>query len=233
MEKAVLKPPFFIFARHFMKKVFVIVVLFALPLVAYLFFASGVNHFARLPVLTKELYGLENFKTAEGEQLSFNNNISIVAFPGEHPYEYLTNAYHLAEEIYKPYHQFKDFHFVFVVPEGTEAEVEQLKTELSEVVGLSRWRFVYGTKEEIQQLFESLGTNLELDQDLFTPNAFIIDKDGNLRGREEDEDGNSLYGYDTGSIAVLKNKMTDDVKVILAEYRLELKKYNKDRTKEQ
>ena len=227
MEKAVLKPPFFIFARLIMKKVFVIIVLFALPLVAYLFFASGVNHFARLPILTEELYGLENFETIEGEQLSFGGKITILAFPGEQPYDYLTNAYHLAEEIYKPYHQFKDFHFVFIVPENKEAEVAQLKTELSEVVELSRWRFVYGTREEIHELFTSLGTNLVLDQDLSSPNAFIIDKNGSLRGREEDDDGAELYGYDTGSIAVLKNKMTDDVKVILAEYRLELKKYNK------
>ncbi|MGB7786960.1 MAG: hypothetical protein WBL27_12730 [Salinimicrobium sp.] len=210
-----------------MKKAFVIIVLFALPLVAYLFFASGVNHFARLPVLTDELYGLENFSTAEDEQLSFDDNITILAFPGEHPYEYLTNAYHLAEKIYKPYHQFKDFHFVFVAPEGTQAEVERLKTELSEVVELSRWRFVYGTKEEIKKLYGSLGTKLELDEQLSSPKAFIVDKAGKLRGREEDEDGQKLYGYDTNSIAVLNNKMTDDVKVILAEYRLELKKYNK------
>lgn len=214
-----------------MKKLFVIVVLFALPLVAYLFFASGVNHFARLPILTEKLYGLENFETAKNEQLSFENNISILAFPGEDSYDYLTNAFHLAEKIYKPYHQFKDFYFVFVVPKGSEAEVEQLKEELSQIVALSKWRFVYGTKEEISELFNSLGTNLELNQELSSPNAFIIDKAGKLRGREEDEDGQKLYGYDTGSIAVLNNKMNDDVKVILAEYRLELKKYNKDSSK--
>jgi hypothetical protein len=50
-----------------------------------------------------------------------------------------------------------------------------------------------------------------------------------LRGRDKDDDGNELYGYDTGSIGVLNNKMNDDVKVILAEYRLELKKYKENK----
>ena len=38
-----------------------------------------------------------------------------------------------------------------------------------------------------------------------------------------------VYGYDAGSVADLSNVMEDDVKVILAEYRLALKKYKADR----
>jgi hypothetical protein len=38
-----------------------------------------------------------------------------------------------------------------------------------------------------------------------------------------------LYGYDIRSVAVLNNKMEDDVKVLLAEYRLALKKNYADR----
>ena len=36
-------------------------------------------------------------------------------------------------------------------------------------------------------------------------------------------------GYDARSVADIHNNMVDDVKVILAEYRLALKKYNADR----
>ena len=211
-----------------MKKFFVIFVLFALPLGAYLFFASGVNNFARLPVLTAELYPLEEFENSEGEEYSFQKRITILTFPGKEPAEYLTNAYHLAEKIYDPYHEFKDLQFVSVLPEGTEAEIVQLKKDLSEVVELSKWRFVTGSEDQVNQLFSSLGSNLELDSDLSSPNAFIIDKNGKLRGRDQDDDGSELYGYDTGSIGVLNNKMNDDVKVILAEYRLELKKYKEN-----
>ncbi|NJW52411.1 hypothetical protein [Salinimicrobium oceani] len=213
-----------------MKKFFVIFVLFALPLVAYLFFASGVNNFAKLPVLTQEVYQLESFTNVEedGGEVSFDNKITILSFPGTDPMEYLTNAYHLAEKIYDPYSEFKDFQLVSIVPEGSEAEVELLKRKISEIVDIEKWIFVSSSAEDIQSLYDSLETDLVLSGDLSTPYAFIIDKDGKLRGRDEDDDGEPLFGYDTGSLHVINNKMNDDVKVILAEYRLELKKYKEE-----
>lgn len=217
-----------------MKKFFVIFVLFALPLVAYLFFASGVNNFAKLPVLTQEIYQLESFSSLDDakEEVSFDGKITILGFPGSEPLDYSSNAYHLAEKIYDRYHEFNDFQFVSIVPAGSEAQVEELKKKISDVIDLKKWKFVTGSPEEINTLFDSLNTDLELTGDLSTPNVFIIDKDGKLRGRDSDDDGNELYGYDTGSIYVLNNKMNDDVKVILAEYRLELKKYNKENSQQ-
>jgi len=47
-----------------MKKAFVLVVLFILPIVAYLFFASGINNFGRLPVLTENVQDI-SFGDAE------------------------------------------------------------------------------------------------------------------------------------------------------------------------
>ena len=44
--------------------------------------------------------------------------------------------------------------------------------------------------------------------------------------RDDDEDVGTLYGYNASSVASLNNKMTDDVKVILAQYRLALKVNN-------
>ena len=38
-----------------MKKKIVLAVLFILPVVVYLFFASGVNNFGRLPILTENV----------------------------------------------------------------------------------------------------------------------------------------------------------------------------------
>lgn len=211
-----------------MKKFFVITVLFALPLVAYLFFASGVNNFARLPVLNQEIMPLERFSTIEGENFTFDNHITILGFPGREPMEYLTNAYHLAEKIYDPYAEFHELYFVSVVPEGSAEEVEELKRELEGIIDLKKWKFVTGSEEDVEELFVSLNSNLELSEELSTPNVFIIDKEAKLRGRKDDEDVGELYGYDTRSIAVLNNKMNDDVKVILAEYRLELKKYKEN-----
>ena len=84
---------------------------------------------------------------------------------------------------------------------------------------------------EIKELFNSLKSNIDLDEELFTPNVFIIDKDLKLRGRTNDEDEGVKYGFDTSSVAELNNKMVDDVKIILAEYRLALKKNNANRSK--
>ena len=53
---------------------------------------------------------------------------------------------------------------------------------------------------------------------------FIIDRYLNLRGRDDDEDIGKLYGFNAESVAEINNKMVDDVKIILAEYRLALKK---------
>jgi hypothetical protein len=41
-----------------------------------------------------------------------------------------------------------------------------------------------------------------------------------------------LYGFNAQSVAEINNKMIDDVKVILAEYRRAWKKYNKPETPE-
>ena len=38
-----------------------------------------------------------------------------------------------------------------------------------------------------------------------------------------------LYGFDSSTIAEINNKMSDDVKVLLAEYRRALKKYKSER----
>ena len=53
---------------------------------------------------------------------------------------------------------------------------------------------------------------------------FIIDRDGNLRGRDDGEE--KKFGYDSRFVADINNNMVDDVKVILAEYRMALKKNN-------
>ena len=75
------------------------------------------------------------------------------------------------------------------------------------------------------QYSEFLKTNLSLDSNLGTPYVFIIDRDSNLRGRDDDD--GVKYGYDSRSVADINNNMLDDVKVILAEYRMALKKNNR------
>jgi hypothetical protein len=210
-----------------MKKTFVLIVLFVLPIIAYLFFASGVNNFGRLPTLTEGIREID----APDNRVKLANNITVLGFLGNEVESKKGNAFNLNQKIYKRFNEFKDFQFVMVMPFGTEAKVEELKTELSALADVSKWKFVFLEPAVIQELFNSLKTDLELDADLGTPYVFIIDKERNLRGRTEDEDEGTKFGFNTNSVADLNNKMEDDVKIILAEYRLALKKNNANRAK--
>ena len=92
---------------------------------------------------------------------------------------------------------------------------------------MSKWKFILGDEIKIKELFSSFGSDLELNKKLSKPFVFIVDKEKNLRGRDDDKDMGTLYGYNSSSVAELTKKMTDDIKIILAEYRLALKKNNK------
>ena len=190
-------------------------------MVAYLFFASGINNFAKLPVLTENIEELELITKKD-----FNNKISILLFLGNDIENREGDALNLNQKIYKRFYQFKDFQFISISPLGNENKSKLLKEKLSSGTNtdMKNWSFIHLDKNKINELFSSLNTNLELDENLSSPYAYIIDKFSSLRGRD-DSDG-IKFGYDSRSVADINNNMLDDVKIILAEYRLALKKNN-------
>lgn len=213
-----------------MKKYIVLTVLFALPICAYLFFASGVNSFAKLPTVTPNIKELSDWKSLDGEKVQMKEKITILGFPGSEMLYNKGDAFNLDQKIYNKNREFTDFQVVMIAPEGTEDQAEQLKSELSGISDLAVWHYVFAKPEEIQTYYNSLKLVGKLDDKLRTPNVFIIDKDLNLRGRKgKNKKGEDEYkeGYNTISAADLHNEMSDDVKIILAEYRLALKKNNK------
>ncbi|TQD39629.1 hypothetical protein [Haloflavibacter putidus] len=213
-----------------MKKTVVLIVLFALPIVAYLFFSSGVNNFVKLPTLTSNVKEINNFSPLNEGSVKLEDKITILSVYGSDIEKMGGNAFNLNEKIYDKNYEFNDFQFVVLAEDGTQEQAKKLLQQIGTTINPKKWNFVFGSTEQIQKVFESLQTDLELDKDFATPYTFIIDKERNLRGRNDDEkikDG-TLYGYNTSLVGQLSNKMVDDVKVILAEYRLELKKY-KDR----
>ncbi len=203
-----------------MKKPVVLIILFVFPIVAYLFFASGVTNFGKLPILTENVQDINQLDNST----SLENKITILGFLGKDVDRKKGNAFNLNQKIYKRFYEFDDFQFVMVMPKGTESDVAALMKELGSLGSNEKWNFVYGEPQEIEQVFSSLKTGLKLDSDLSTPYVFIIDKDKNLRGRKDDEDSGLKYGFATDAVADLNNKMVDDVKIILAEYRMALKK---------
>jgi len=205
-----------------MRKYIVLTILFVLPLVVYLFFASGINHFAQLPVLTKSV---EN--VSDHSEETFKNKITILGFFGSNLQDKHGDALNLNQKIYKRFYQFKDFQFLMIQPEGTDSLVTDLKNDLKSGTDtdLINWKFVSLKNDQLKSVFNSLETDILLDSNNGTPYVFIVDRDVNLRGRD-DEDG-IKYGYDSRSVADINNNMLDDVKVILAEYRMALKKNNR------
>lgn len=214
-----------------MKKFLVLGILFILPITAYVFFASGKDNFAKLPVLTPSVNELVEFKTSEGASVKFKDHITVLGFFGKNLLENQGNAFNLAHKIYKKNHGFQDFQMVILLPEGSQEQSKGLLYELDKIADTEQWKFVFGPSEEIEQVFGSLGSDYVLDSNFATSYVFIIDKDGSLRGRDDDEDQDQglLYGFNSTDIAEINNKMNDDIKVLLAEYRLELKKYRAKR----
>jgi hypothetical protein len=187
----------------------------------YLFFASGINHFAKLPILTKDIKDISVISSE-----SFNNKITILGFFGSKIQEKYGDAGNLNQEIFKRFNEFKDFQFLMIQPLGTKSLSDSLLFEMNRLTktNFQNWKFVEVSDKDLLDVFESLKTDLKLDSSLATSYVFIIDRDGNLRGRDDEE--GIKYGYDSRFVADINNNMVDDVKVILAEYRMALKKNN-------
>ena len=204
-----------------MRKYFVLTILFILPLVVYLFFASGINHFAKLPILTNDVKDISKISNE-----SLKDKITILGFFGKNIEDRYGDAGNLNQEIFKRFNEFKDFQFVMIQPEETKVLSDNLIKEMNRLTktDFKNWKFVTMSDEDLVSVFNSLKTDLKLDANLGTSHVFIIDRKGNLRGRDDKE--GIKFGYDSRFVADINNNMVDDVKVILAEYRMALKKNN-------
>ena len=212
-----------------MKKNIVLFVLFILPIVAYLFFASGVNSFTKLPIITPKISDLGQWQSLDGKKVSLNNKITILGFSGMDILKNRGNYFNLNEKIYQRYHDFKDLQFVVIAPLGTEKDVKVVLEALGDFTDVSQWHFVFTSPEEIKIFYSQLKLKGSLNSDLGTPDVYIVDKERNLRGRKEKK--GYKEGYSTFHPAELSNEMLDDFKVILYEYRAALKK-NHNATKQ-
>ena len=225
--------PFFIFVLLtfvlLMKKNAVLFVLFILPIVAYLFFASGINSYTKLPIITPKVVDFGNWKSLDNKKVSLNNKITILGFSGSDLLKNRGNLFNLNQKIYQRYHEFKDLQFVMICPLGTEKDAKIVLEALGAFTDVSQWHFVFAPPNEIISFYSKLNLEGTLDTKLGTPNVYILDKERNLRGRKEKKDYKE--GYDTAKPADLSNEMLDDFKVILYEYRASLKK-NHNATKQ-
>ena len=206
-----------------MKKNIVLFTLFIVPIVAYLFFASGVNGFTHLPILTPKVNDLGKWESLSGQPVSLDQKITILGFGGNDLLKNRGNLFNLQQKVYLRYHEFTDLQFVYVCPIGTEEAAKSIYTAMQATTDMSRWQFIFATPQQIQAFHSGLKLKGQLGADSGTPDIFIIDKERNLRGRKGEE---YREGYNTFHPAELSNEMLDDFKVVLYEYRAALKKNN-------
>lgn len=208
-----------------MKKFLVLFALFIIPIVAYLFLASGVNHFAKLPVVQPLPITLSGFQTDSSSLPELQNKITLLGFLGDEPSAEKSMLFNLNQKIYKRFQGFQDFQILMLMGENQKDEAEKIREKLAQVSNPNQWVFAFGPAENFAALHQQLGNQHPLNGQNASDFVYIIDKDRKLRGRIENKD--TLTAYNAASVAEINNLMLDDVKVILAEYRLALKKYNR------
>jgi hypothetical protein len=219
-----------------MKNKIVLISLFALPIVIYLIFSTASHNSLFLPTLSKNNSEIpQNWTSLDTSKIALKGKITVLGFVGNNVIENRGNFFNLNQKIYNKYKGFTDFQMVMVAPKGNEAKAKQIIEELAPITGeMTGWKFVFASPEEIQSFYDSYKLTGKLDENLGTPAVIIVDKELNHRGRKgKNKKGVDEYkeSYNTISAADLHNEMTDDIKIILREYRLALKK-NKNKRKD-
>ncbi|MCF6295226.1 MAG: hypothetical protein L3J25_06005 [Flavobacteriaceae bacterium] len=209
-----------------MKKPLILGILFFLPVLFLLFLYPSTHNYNALDIVKENVLDITGFES--NPKIQLKGNLTVLGFLGNKPMDNTIMALNLKELIYDKFKGFKRFQVLILVSKGTQEEVKLLKRELYQHDELKYWHFVYAEENQIKKVYNSLSSKQGLDVNLSTNNVFIIDKDLNQRGRKDDrtdrekEKNASVYGlgsYNCIQIAVIKNKMGDDMRILFTEYR--------------
>lgn len=217
------------------KRNIVLGILFLLPVLFLLMLLPASHNYNPLDVVNSNVLELPNFTLESSavpekpkDTIQLKNSITILGFLGKQPLNHRIGALNLKELVYDNFRGFKRFQIVMMAPKGVESDVAKLKKEVSNYDELKYWHFIFAEDHEIQNIFKSLKSKKPLDNNLFIDDVFIIDKELNQRGRIDDrterevEKNSEIYdlsAYNCIDINVIKNKMSDDLRVLFTEYR--------------
>jgi hypothetical protein len=211
-----------------MRNKLVLIILLILPVLIYLVFATATHNSLFLPTISRNNKELPKWKSLDGKPVLLKNRITVLGFIGNDILKNEENLFNLNQKIYGKYEGFDDFQLVMIAQEGSEPQVKNLLEKLSRFSDdLSGWKFVFAKQNEIQSYYNSFKLHDYLNENGSTTKVIIIDKDKNHRGRKgKNKEGKNEYkeSYNTNSAADLHNDMSDDVKIMLREYRLALKR---------
>lgn len=203
-------------------------VLFFLPVMFLLFLYPSTHNYTPLEIVKSTVSDIDTFIAFEEDPVLLKERITVLIFLGTQPMDYTIAALNLKELVYDKFKGFKNFQVVSIVRNGAQDQVEKLKDEISSYEELKHWHFVYGTQSDIFQIHKSLRSKKQLDSNLSSPLVYIIDKDLNQRGRIDDREKNeiandtpeySLVDYNCLEVAEIKNKMSEDLRILFTEYR--------------
>ncbi|MDO6596347.1 hypothetical protein Q4512_05435 [Oceanihabitans sp. 2_MG-2023] len=211
-----------------LKRNLILGILFFLPVLFLLFLYPAKHNYIALDILEENVLDITSFTSLENETILLKDHITILGFVGKKPIDKLTAMSNLKELMYDKFKGFKKFQIVMVVPDSTKTEVQLLKSELSKYEPLKYWKYVSASNKEILKLYKSLHLISDLDANFATDDVVIIDKELNLRGRIDDRSDNEkqknkpayqMKSYDCIEVAELKNKMSEDLRILFTEYR--------------
>ena len=210
------------------KRNVVLGILFFLPVTFLLFMYPAKHNYITLDIIEEQVLDITSFSSEETETIQLKDHITILGFLGHQPKDKLVAMSNLKELMYDKFRGFKKFQIVMVVSDSAKNDVKQLKNELSKHELLKYWHYVSGSDNEIKQLYNNLNLIADLDANLASNSVVIIDKDLNLRGRLDDRTDNEkemekpvyqLKSYDCIEVAEIKNKMSEDLRIVFTEYR--------------
>lgn len=213
-----------------MKKLIVLVSLFILPIFVYIFFALATHNSLFLEVVKDNIPELP-VTWQSSYQVKLNGHITILGFPGKNLNDNKANFFNLNQKVFNKYKDFKDLQLVMICSESSKDDIQKIKDNLIRMSDLSLWKFAFVPDQEVVNYFNSLQLMQQMNASYGTSQVFIIDKDRKLRGRLQTNKTDYRESYNTISAAELHNEMTDDLKILLREYRLALKKNDPNQRK--
>jgi protein SCO1 len=225
-----------------LRKYLILFVLLLLPSLLYLYLIQGKHNFAHLPYVTytDENGELRNrkapdFTFVDHNGLSFSSDslkdrIYVVDF-------FFTTCPSICPimtanmtKLHERFAHYDGFELVSITVDPKRDTPSTLKEyAVNRKIDSPRWHFLTGDKDSLYNVaYKFLSSAMEDDSApggfLHTEYFVLVDREGNLRSRD-DEHGN-IIGVYHGTNAAHVNDLIDDIKVLIAEYNLALKKNN-------
>lgn len=218
------------------KRVVLLAVLI-LPSAIYIALTTGKHNFVHLPIVGPQEEGSYHtipdfaFINQNGDTITqedYKGHVYVANFVFTTCPTICPVMTHQMKRVQERFEQYDDFMILShtVNPDYDRPEVLMAYAQDMEA-DLSNWHFVTGTKKDIYAMAPYYFVNAM--EDSVAPGGFLhseyfvlVDKEGRIRAREDDQ-GNNMGVYD-GTNEYEVGLLIDDIKVLMAEYRLAKKK---------